>query len=341
MTWQHNRVRTGFHVKSRLSLWSQTSTFRPQVQCCRLAFCDGSTRKGKSLCVHTALTAHITHSVVSWLQKTYTFSQVMRPGTIQWFAETYWWEADKPRRFLQEEIYQEVWWAVHSHHFRYRQISFTTLWKFPIRRICKWNLLAGITGIEHQKQNFWRIDSEFEDMEKHTRYDIFYQNHQFQIAVRDCQRQARGAVNQAVQESSQKVLKFWCCKTFKVSRIFINDEWSKTKEEWHTWLGPKHEKLHLVKETICYKNIKYFSWKERGENKARCTRSCSHTSLVIEESFKNEKFNKSTFPRVSQTWNTRRAKIRVQLHTEEISMSFLNASFQETLESKRQALISA
>ena len=33
MTRQYNRVGTGFHVKPRLSLWSRTSTFRPQLQC--------------------------------------------------------------------------------------------------------------------------------------------------------------------------------------------------------------------------------------------------------------------------------------------------------------------
>ena len=31
------------------------------------------------------------------------------------------------------------------------------------------------------------------------------------------------------------------------------------------------------------------------------SRSCSHTSLVIEESYMNEKFNKSTFPKFSNT----------------------------------------
>ena len=33
MTRQYNRMRKGFHVKSRLSLWSQTSTFRPHYHC--------------------------------------------------------------------------------------------------------------------------------------------------------------------------------------------------------------------------------------------------------------------------------------------------------------------
>ena len=77
----------------------------------------------------------------------------------------------------------------------------------------------------------------------------------------------------------------------------MKDEWKNMKEESLIWLDPKHEKLYVVKETTCYENIKYFSKQEKEKKsslKARCTRSYTHTSFVIEESYMNEKFHKST-----------------------------------------------
>ena len=50
----------------------------------------------------------------------------------------------------------------------------------------------------------------------------------------------------------------------------------------------------MVRETIRHENITNFS---KQEEKARCTRSGSHTSLVIEEPEMNEKFDKSKFPK--------------------------------------------
>ena len=48
------------------------------------------------------------------------------------------------------------------------------------------------------------VRSELEAMERDARYALFCQNHPFQIAVREYQRQARDAVSQAVQESSER-----------------------------------------------------------------------------------------------------------------------------------------
>ena len=53
------------------------------VQCHRLAHYDGSTRRGKSLCVsiHHFYAAHLKHSVVLRLQKTCTFHRFVSPST--------------------------------------------------------------------------------------------------------------------------------------------------------------------------------------------------------------------------------------------------------------------
>ena len=54
------------------------------VWCCRLAYCDGSTPKGKSLCPYTA---HIAHSVGFVVTEDMHLSRVMSPSEIQWLAE--------------------------------------------------------------------------------------------------------------------------------------------------------------------------------------------------------------------------------------------------------------
>ena len=45
--------------------------------------------------------------------------------------------------------------------------------------------------------------SELEQMGRDARYALFGQHHKFQIAIRDCQRQATDAVSQAVLELSE------------------------------------------------------------------------------------------------------------------------------------------
>ena len=88
----------------------------------------------------------------------------------------------------------------------------------------------------------------------------------------------------------------------------------------------------MVKETTCYKNIKFFS--KHG-------RSCTHTSSVVEESYMNEKFNRSLFPKVSQNLEHKEAQLRGELQTEELLMTSMMESFQETSKGERQAVISA
>ena len=94
----------------------------------RVTYCDGSTRKGKSSCVHNTLVPCAHHALRCFVvtEEIHLF-MVMSQNTIQSLAETCWWETAKPRRLLQEELSQEVWWALHSHPFRDLYIIFTTL----------------------------------------------------------------------------------------------------------------------------------------------------------------------------------------------------------------------
>ena len=54
----------------------------------------------------------------------------------------------------------------------------------------------------------------------------------------------------------------------------------------------------------------------------------------------NEKFNQSTFPKDSQNLEHKEAKSRVQLQTEELTMTSFEEGVQETSESERAAVIS-
>ena len=56
----------------------------------RLACGDGSTRKGRSLCVHTALVLCARHSLRGFVvTEEVHFLQVISPSTCQWLAEIY------------------------------------------------------------------------------------------------------------------------------------------------------------------------------------------------------------------------------------------------------------
>ena len=55
----------------------------------------------------------------------------------------------------------------------------------------------------------------------------------------------------------------------------------------------------------------------------------------------NEKFDKSTFPKVSKNLEHKETHLGVQLQTEELMMTSIQETFQGTSESERQALISA
>ena len=86
-------------------------------------------------------TAHITHSVVWRLQKTYNFSQVMNPTTNQWLAENLLVRSGQatpipPGGNLSRSM---------KHFTPSTSFSsvFMILWKLRIRRLCKWNLSAG------------------------------------------------------------------------------------------------------------------------------------------------------------------------------------------------------
>ena len=138
-------------------------------------------------------------------------------------------------------------------------------------------------------------------MERDDRYALFYQNHLFQIKVREFRRDARDAVSQAVQESS---------KNFEVQmtqEILGGQNRYEGRMEEHErrvaqMIGSEARGALRGQRTICYKNIQYFSKHEKDKNsskKARCTWSCSHTSFVVEESYMDEKLNKSTFPQSS------------------------------------------
>ena len=140
-------------------------------------------------------------------------------------------------------------------------------------------------------------------MDKDAPCALFHQNQKFQTAVRECQRKTRDAVNQAVQESSESYEVLMMQEIQSIQNRHNGRR--KMQGEWRRSWDPKHGKLYVVTETTCYKNIKYFSKQEKERKrvlmKTRCIRSCTHTSLVIEASYLNEKYNKSTFPKVSKT----------------------------------------
>ena len=81
----------------------------------------------------------------------------MSPSALQWLAETYWWEAAKPRRLFQEEISHEVWRAV-WYYGTTNSPAMREPGADPLHgRIWEHFLENGISGTRHQQKNFWRI----------------------------------------------------------------------------------------------------------------------------------------------------------------------------------------
>ena len=110
----------------------------------------------------------------------------------------------------------------------------------------------------------------------------------FRSVVR--QRQAADGVNHAVQESSER----------NSSGDARKSRCSEVKGKWFLddW----------IRSTRSFTRSPLLTARERKQSseKARCTRSCSRTSYVMEESCMNEKLNKSTFLKLSPTWSTKR-----------------------------------
>ena len=100
------------------------------VQCHHIASCDCSTRRRScGVSIPHAYAAHLKHSVVLRLQKTYTFRKIWAQVREQtrWIEEIYLWEAVKPRRFLWEEMSQNTEQFTASTSFNTFQTSFLTL----------------------------------------------------------------------------------------------------------------------------------------------------------------------------------------------------------------------
>ena len=205
--------------------------------CCRRSCGDGSTRKGKSLCVQTTL--------IHWAPHTPWFAATADISLHRLWAQV---QFNESKNF-QEEISQEVWGAVHSQYFlQYLQISFTTFWKLHICGLREWNLLAGgnpvqihcmdqedmktyflenvISGIEHQEQNFWRIGTQRTRSHGKRRslrviLSKIHNSKSHSENIKD--KQEMPSIR--LWKNLQRFTKFWWSKNFKVFRIDTKGEW--------------------------------------------------------------------------------------------------------------------
>ena len=150
--------------------------------------------------------------------------------------------------------------------------------------------------------------SELDAMERDARHALFCQHHQFQIAVREYQRQARDAVNQAVQESSESY-QVLMMQVIQGVQNRYEGRMEEKERRVAQMIGSeareasRGERNHMLQEhQVLLKSEK----KKNSSQEVRCTRRCRHKSLVIDVSYMHEKFHKSTFPKVFKTWNTMR-----------------------------------
>ena len=114
----------------------------------------------------------------------------------------------------------------------------------------------------------------------------------------------------------------------------MTDEWKNTRS--FTW----SEKPYA---TIASSSLQAGETRKKVLKKPDALGDAVTSRWVFDVSYMNEKFNKSTFSKVSKTWNLEHkvAQLRAQLQTEELMMMSVMESFQETTGSERQAVISA
>ena len=81
-------------------------------------------------------------------------------------------------------------------------------------------------------------------MERDACCALFYADQRFKVAVREYQRQAGDAVNQAVREASEKYEEIQGIQTRNEGRM------EETERRVAQGMGPKQEKLYVVREAI-------------------------------------------------------------------------------------------
>ena len=237
-------------------------------QCYRLVYCDGSTWKGKSWCVHATHTpwfvGHRRH-----------FSQVKSPSTNSMTRRILLMRNDQATPILLEGNLPRSMMSSSR-----PAISLGTV--RPVLRNNENHESAGsasgsasrrepnadaLYGAGRCENIILRIESqecsirsrvseemarsEFGAMERDVRYALFYQDQQFKIAVGEYQRRERDAVYQAVTESSEHY------------EIMMMQEFQGIQNR----CGGRTEEVETrVKEAICCLNIKFFTKQEKEEN---------------------------------------------------------------------------
>ena len=266
-------------------------------------------------------TTHATHSVVWWSQKTDTFHRVW--SWVQFNDSQKLTDEKRPTtpippggnlsRSMMSRSRPSL--PRPSDHFlrhcgKYESADCASGTCPQVKTQCRSTVWTGRKTLSGERDSSTRnriseemARSELEAMEKNSSFRVIcWQNQQFQIAVREYQRQARDAFRN-----------FWSSDDARKSKCQNSKwrtNWRNMKEEWHTWLDPKHEKIYVVKWTMCYKNIKFTSPGKKKRKQDLSTPNGLGTAVTRRELSKGVTRTRSSterkFPKVSKTWNSKR-----------------------------------
>ena len=267
------------------------------VQCHRLAYCEGSIREGKLLCVHT--TSPLRTSNTPWFCGWRRHMLLMggQPKYENKFVES--------RRFIGEKRSSHTILGGGNVSSRSMSSSLPAILAEPPDQC------YDITEIT----NPTTMQVEFASWKQHHAADALYRlggyETVFWVESQELKHQKqnfygkRRSVCVSLSRSAIQNRRPWTPRIGKISRpsgcerifrklgssddarkfivfgIDVNEDWKRLKEEWHKWLDPKLEMLYVVKEAMCCMHIKFFVQQEKKKNsswKARCSRSCSHTT---------------------------------------------------------------
>ena len=166
--------------------------------------------------------------------------------------------------FFQVEISQKVWWAVHSQHFLlYLQISFVTLWKPPIHRLCKWNLFAGwmhctCQGVWRSLLSEWNIRNYVPEKEfpkrSHAGNSKPWQEMlvvRYSVKINNSRSQRENLQDRqempSIRLESYEVLMM---QEIQCVQYRYEGRMEETKEKWRMWPDPKHEKPWIISKKL-------------------------------------------------------------------------------------------
>ena len=343
----------GIYILSLSSHVIADILLKKSVQCHRFACCNGSTRKRKVVVCPDQIshTAHLKHAVI--------FGGYKRQTLFTGYESKYKNQSHESKRFtcekrsshaesLREEMSEEEQWVIHFQHFlQYLQISLRhngidesdddatgicqQVATPRTRRIWKHSLESGISGVKHQKPNFWSNDTQRILKPWKETLDL---RHSSRSAFPNRSPWTSKTGKRSRQSGCERTTKLWWCKNFQVFRIDMKDEWKNKRWVAQVVGSEAREALCGQRNPVLQEHQVLLQATEGEQEFVTC-------QMQSELQSHNVRYRRTLHDlevqheQISQHLEFQEAQLRTQLQTEELLMMSVKENFQENSESER------